>query len=443
MFARCGFRLRVIARQQIFEDHAQQLRIEGDRGFIPRAFVHREIVLIKQRDQSQHRLAAVVFVAIGVVQIHTAIFLFRRPEEFIRHRKKSSACRLIGKGVDRGVGFVFVQTGEQAAVQKRDVAHQFKEARFAVVGEKLLVAVDRVNVILFVAPPIALPDAELTGLRIGLFRIQRGEEEVLQDRPVIGAIVALRLENGVHKVTVEELIRHQILLFHEPNEDHPGNQADQRHRVLFVIGPALRESHHPQRPEKPVGELLVKFFVQSLNGKDFGQQRARLFSFILQKLKSFRNGAAAMPLTTEKSIAFGCSGVRIAAFFGKIGNAPLSAPRIAVVEEDQRGTENIHLTHQQTLYVDAAARQLGIGFYFHIENIEGGAIQFVFGHAGDLLDPRIRSLPLKSVQRENVFIQRGRLAEDRKENLRKNGLDAGVITLEGRLIHHRFSMLFM
>ena len=95
--------------------------------------------------------------------------------------------------------------------------------------------------------------------------IERGKEQVLKNRFVVGAFPRIEIvENIIEIVWVKERVRHQSFFPDEPDKNEPREQADHAGGVAdFDIFPrVVWERDLIDRPEIPVGEFVEEAFVE-------------------------------------------------------------------------------------------------------------------------------------------------------------------------------------
>ena len=170
---------------------------------------------------------------------------------------------VVGEGVDAPpagarAGEV-VQAVEQPAVDEGHGAQPVHEAvrvrqhrAVAVSGE---VAVGRPG-----------PRTEAALVDLG---VQRGEEQVLEHGPVVvRAVGRVFLERAAGEDLVEQLLRNQPLLFQEPDEQQPCDEADDVPFGRTLSGAVVRKATGGDGALEPAEELPVEALVERLDVED-------------------------------------------------------------------------------------------------------------------------------------------------------------------------------
>ena len=240
----CGLaRLRVVGGQEILEDEAEQLGVEGDLAVERRIFFDRELVAAAQGKEA-----------------------VRVEEQAGRHVQVAALGGVVGERVDAPPAglrhFEVVQTVEQAAVHERNRPQRRSEA--VGVGQQGAVAVfAEIPVVGIVAAPGSRRFSECA---FADFRVQRGEEQILEHGAVIvGPVGRMLRERAAGKVFLEHRIRCQPLFFQEPDEQQPRNQPDDVPLRGAVPGPVVREAAFCDRALEPAEQLAVETPVQFLD----------------------------------------------------------------------------------------------------------------------------------------------------------------------------------
>ena len=126
------------------------------------------------------------------------------------------------------------------------------------------------------------PDALLVAVFVLVchFGVQGGEKQVLQNRPVVVALLAVlvrcQLEQFAQRGFIEQFGGHEALFLQEPDKDQPGQQANQRHggaagggRVAGVVERLAFGKRHAgafaNRPVIPFGQLFVEAVIERLD----------------------------------------------------------------------------------------------------------------------------------------------------------------------------------
>lgn len=195
--------------------------------------------------------------------------MFHAKEKFIGHAERVVGA--VGEAIDTHAGVGAVETLEEAAVEKGNIG---KATQRGGVGEARLIAIERGHAVMGVGCgglAAKAPAAGLVALHLG---VERGEEEILQDRLVVGALLrVVPRQQLLQRGAVEERGRHQPLLLDEPDKDQPRDQADDgdgvaRLGVLRAV--AGREVDRRHRPVIPVRQFLVEALVEFADVEGLG-----------------------------------------------------------------------------------------------------------------------------------------------------------------------------
>ena len=173
-----------------------------------------------------------------------------------------------------------VKAVEETAIEKRHstICQVNKELW---IQEVTLVAHQLVVVVV----ATAIAETTLRRLSAALLRnraIEHGKEQILQDGLIIDAFMRLKAEETVllvrtevlYKVVgnillVEELVRYQMALFQEPNENKARDKADGTLVVILVVVllvlNIVGETDNLNGPGIPVAQLAIEILRQRLN----------------------------------------------------------------------------------------------------------------------------------------------------------------------------------
>ena len=223
-----------VGGEQVLERLAEQLRVERHFRLGRRVFLHRELVALEQRDKP-------VFIK----------------EQAVGDAQFALMGEMVGEAVHAvaaaSLPVEAVEAVEQPAVDERRPREHLGER----VGVVHLVAVS------------ALGEVAVRGVgfgaepALGYLRVQRGEEQVLDDGAVvrIAARAVVIAQQRRDLLFDEQVFVDQPLLFDEPDEQQPRDEPDDVFFRLQRDGFARRESRFADGALKPREEVFVEILV--------------------------------------------------------------------------------------------------------------------------------------------------------------------------------------
>ena len=271
--------LGIVGCQQILKHLTQKLRIERDLLVEGRIFLDGEVIAFQDVYDTTGRntLLSLVTIKFGEVNILSCLF---SKEEVVWEYEFTADLLAVRESIVVYAFILVVKAVEETAIEERNgtICQVNKELwiqEVALVAHQLVVVV--------VATAIA--ETTLRRLSAALLRnraIEHGKEQVLQDGLIIDAFMRLKAEETVllvrtevlYKVVgnillVEELVRYQMALFQEPNENKARDKADGTLVVILVVVllvlNIVGETDNLNGPGIPVAQLAIEILRQRLN----------------------------------------------------------------------------------------------------------------------------------------------------------------------------------
>ena len=183
LFSCGGASLGIVGGEQVFEDLAEQFRVESDFLLDGGVFGNGEFVALEDVDEAADFGSAVASSAVGCAQVHLAL---GAEEQVVGNLERIIVA--VGEAVDADVVGLFsgpkrlIEALEQAAVQNGMEPKSLRRCVGVLQEAPVAVEVVRHEVL-----------AVLAELALVHLLIQRGEEEILQDGLVVGTFLGLTL----------------------------------------------------------------------------------------------------------------------------------------------------------------------------------------------------------------------------------------------------------